>query len=435
MAGVSHPGVSVYDRLRCDDASLSARLAAGQHRRELEALLGHAEYQTLAAAARGAQRTPARHGAPVYLLPGVLGTQLGWPRAAPLPADLLWIDPQDILAGRLSELRLPDGAGMHTLGALQYTYLLLRLRLQAAGFEVRVYDYDWRLDLAQLAAQFAARLRTDGAAPKLVVAHSMGGLIARAALALPGTAHVTRLVALGVPHGGAYGAVQALRGTYPVVRRLAAIDPHHDAETLSAEVFNTFPSLYALLPARRAAQGLDLHDGAHWPQSGPRPQLPLLHAARGFLASLPPPDVRQCAIAGTGQRTVVDVRLANDEFQYAVSSAGDGTVAVAAACLTGGRNYRVRCEHSALPRSAGVARALIDLLHTGRTKRLPLVAEASTRAACEPVWVGDNELRTSWTSKVDWAHLAPDARRDYLNRLNQPPALYGGRRPRRRTNQ
>ncbi len=87
----------------------------------------------------------------------------------------------------------------------------------------------------------------------------MGGLLARAALGqcAPQTAaRIVAMIGLGTPHGGSIGAVQALRATYPVVLRLAAIDRLHDARTLSEKVFHSFVSLYQMLP--RAAGSLDL---------------------------------------------------------------------------------------------------------------------------------------------------------------------------------
>ena len=142
------PGVSVYDRLRRSDDELTALLAGGAARHELVAVFGAAEYSLLAALARRALRAPRRHAAPVYILPGIMGTQLGAPRAAPAPVDLLWLDPQDIIDGALARLRLPEGAGLNALGAIPYSYLALRLRLQAAGYSVVMHDYDWRADLA-----------------------------------------------------------------------------------------------------------------------------------------------------------------------------------------------------------------------------------------------------------------------------------------------
>jgi len=87
--------LSIYDRLRRSDAELSGLLASGAARRELTAVFGASEYAVLAALARKAQRIQRHHAEPVYILPGIMGTQLGAPRAAPTPADLLWLDPQD----------------------------------------------------------------------------------------------------------------------------------------------------------------------------------------------------------------------------------------------------------------------------------------------------------------------------------------------------
>jgi pimeloyl-ACP methyl ester carboxylesterase len=343
--------------------------------------------------------------------------------------DLLWLDPQDIIDGALTNLRLPEGAGLSALGAIPYSYLALRLRLQAAGFSVVMHDYDWRADLSGLARALAARLRAEPAPEVMIVAHSMGGLIARAALGQPGGERVRRLILLGVPQRGSYGAVQAIRGTYPVVRRLAALDRHHDAEFLAQQVFSTFPSIHQLLPTRELEPSTDLLDAASWPGTGPRPDARLLQAARDFGATLTASntgphaaaDARCIAVCGVQQRTVVGLRLHAGEFHYQVSDAGDGTVPLASARLAHGDNYYVRCEHSALPRSVTVASALIELLRSGRTTRL--ARQVGTRSA-RPVVVSDAELRTTWNEKVDWARLRPAAHRDYLNRLNQAPPQY-----------
>jgi pimeloyl-ACP methyl ester carboxylesterase len=417
-------GVSVYDRLLRSDAELSKLLASGAARRELAAVFGAAEYATLAALARSAQRLRHHATEPVYILPGIMGTQLGGPRAAPTPADLLWLDPQDIIGGGLERLRLSGATDLQPLGAIPYSYLPLQLRLRAAGYTVVMHDYDWRTNLRDLAQALCVRLRADPAPSVAIVAHSMGGLIARAALRLPGFERVRLLITLGTPHSGSFGAVQAIRGTYPVVRRLAALDRLHDAETLATRVFSTFPSIYQLLPAGTLSDGADLFESGQWPRSGPQPDRELLRDARAFVTALPPSDARCIAISGTHQRTVVAARLADDDFHYRIGDAGDGTVPAASAQLSGCDNYYVRCEHSALPRSASVARALVELLRHGRTTRL-----ASRRAPPlgRQVTVTDRELRGTWNEKVDWAQLRPAEHRDYLNRLNQPPPQYAPR--------
>ena len=419
--------ISIYDRMCHSDAELCALLAQGDARRELTAIFGAADYTLLTALARAAQNARLRHAEPVYILPGIMGTQLGALRAAGAPADLLWLDPQDVIGGALTRLRLPATAGLVSLGAIPFSYLALQLRLRAGGFNVVMHDYDWRQSLEELATAFAARLRADAAPGILIVAHSMGGLIARHAMQDPALVRVRRLITLGTPHRGSFGAVQAIRGTYPVVRRLAALDRHHDADFLAAQVFSTFPSIHQLLPAPGLDPSIDLLVMDNWPTTGPRPDPDLLAAARAFVATLTEPDARCIAISGTHQRTVVGLRLAAGEFHYRVGDAGDGTVPLASAQLAHGDNYYVRCEHSALPRSAAVGHALVELLRHGRTTRL---AATPGRPLGREVMVSDSELRTTWNDKLDWAQLGPVAHRDYLNRLNQSPPQYSARRTR-----
>ena len=122
-----------------------------------------------------------------------------------------------------------------------YSHLKLRLRLRAAGFAVTFHDYDWRLGIEESGASFAARLREQSSRRLAIVAHSMGGLLSRTALALPGTRHVERVVLLGTPNQGSFAPVQVLRGTYAVVRKIARLDAATTAERLTEEVFNSFP--------------------------------------------------------------------------------------------------------------------------------------------------------------------------------------------------
>jgi hypothetical protein len=417
--------ISVYDRMCWPEGRLEAALRTGAHRRELAAYLGPGEYALLRSLSRAGARVRPRSSLPkVYLLPGIMGSQLGSRRGHGLPPDLLWLDPTDITRGRLSELRWGGHPRLEPLGGVSYSYLALKLRLQARGFAVVVYDYDWRADLRQLGAALAGRLAADDSAQLALVGHSMGGLLARTALAHcaadPATAErIVRVIGLGTPHGGSMAAVQALRATYPVVFRLAAIDRRHDARHLSRQVFGTFMSLYQLLPAQ--AGGLDLFDPHDWPRRGVRPHTAQLAAARGWHAQLAPADERFASIIGTGQRTVTDLERRGGQFRYQVSTAGDGTVATLRATLPGARNYYLRCEHSELPRSELVANALTDLLRTGRTRRLPQRAFASRGRHSH---VTDSEMQRSLSRKIDWQQLTTAERRRYFSRLNVPPPLY-----------
>ena len=259
--------VTPYDRFASVESQIEQWLASGARRRELSDYFGPTEYRRLAALARRADATRLPERAlRVLIVPGIMGSQLGLTRPAPLPHDIVWLDPLDIQRGRLAALRLPAPARVVPLGVVLFSYLRLKLYLRARGFAVDFHDYDWRLPIAHSGHVLAEKLRALRTAPLAIVAHSMGGLVSRAALALPETRHVERLVLLGTPNCGSFAAVQALRGTYAVVRKVARLAQQASAESLAAEVFSTFPSLYELLPwGTCSVAGSDLFDAQGWP--------------------------------------------------------------------------------------------------------------------------------------------------------------------------
>jgi hypothetical protein len=276
--------VTPYDRFAWSDTVVEHLLASGEHARELMAYFGEGEYAVLSALAREAQKVPVPPDAPrVFIVPGVMGSQLGRMRPAPLPNDVLWLDPVDISLGQLALLRLPVGGAepvsveehkrrplqgepqspqetrIVSLGVVLYTYLRLKLHLRIAGFSPAFHDYDWRLSIDELGRALADRIRAERS-PVMIVAHSMGGLVTRAAMAGEGMEHVERVVLLGTPNAGSFAPVQALRGTYAVVRKIARLSNTQSAESLAVEVFNTFPSLHQLLPVANGSSDLDFFD-------------------------------------------------------------------------------------------------------------------------------------------------------------------------------
>lgn len=83
--------------------------------------------------------------------------------------------------------------------------------LRARGESVWAADYEplyGSIDGAvpQLAAQVDAALAATGRTRAVLVAHSMGGLVARAYLRAHGGAKVARVITLGTPHGGSMHA-------------------------------------------------------------------------------------------------------------------------------------------------------------------------------------------------------------------------------------
>ena len=259
--------ISPYDKLAFSDEQAEAMLANGDHRQDLTAFFGDREYGELQyLARRAAKARPGTREGRVLIVPGIMGSQLGFDRPAPLPPDLLWVDAADISAGRLRALRMDAAAPIRAMGVVLFTYLRLRLHLVASGFDVACVDYDWRLGIDVLGKQLAQRIEAEPHGNVHLVAHSMGGLVSRAAMSLPARRKVQQFVLLGSPNEGSFAGVQAVRGTYPVVRKLARLDARTSAEQLAEDVFNTFPSLYHLLPSPSHTHPIDLFDAAQWPR-------------------------------------------------------------------------------------------------------------------------------------------------------------------------
>jgi hypothetical protein len=291
--------------------------------------------------------------------------------------------------------------------------------LRIAGFAPVFHDYDWRLGVDEIGRGLAKRIR-DESSRVMVVAHSMGGLVSRAAMTCEGMDRVERIVLLGTPNSGSFAPVQALRGVYAVVRKIARLSQHQTAESLAAEVFSTFPSLYHLLPAPNDESDQDLFDATAWPANGPAPNVPLLKRAREVLRALAPGDERFVNIVGAGQETVTRATRRNGEFVYTITRQGDGTVPVSCAALPGARNYYTTVAHSDLARDAAVAHAVADVLRTGKTRRLQVKWATRGRAQAR---ISDSQLRRTHTEKVDFAQMEPQDRQAFLRNLNEPPHL------------
>jgi pimeloyl-ACP methyl ester carboxylesterase len=342
-------------------------LATGEDAERLKAYFGDERYRELRELALEAQvnERRVRGGPRVLILPGIMGSTLGTRGA--IFDDVIWFDPLDITRGNLMDLALSHGPGKLTsLDAFPLVYTGLRLRLRNDGYDADYHPYDWRMSIADLGAALLKRLKSEPADEIFLVAHSMGGLVARAAIALRAP-KIKRLIMLGTPNHGAFAPVQAIRAVYSVVKQVAALDTRHSAEELSEKVFTTFPGLYQMLPTRDQFSSVDLYDAANWPRRGPQPRQPLLDQVRPVQESLAKADERFFLIAGVDQETTVGLRFEEDEFVYDNSMEGDGTVPLASARLDGAQTYYVAESHGSLPNNRAVARAVSEILATGST--------------------------------------------------------------------
>src|SRR5262245_10422588 len=357
---------------------------------------------------RDASTRKVRGGPRVLLLPGIIGCKLG--RAVSLLDDLIWIDSVDIAEGHLTQLALSGAPSrVQALGVILFTYLRLKLKLQMSGFDADFYPFDWRYSIDDLSKTLVHKLETETADEVHLVAHSMGGLVARAAIARKAP-RVGRLIMLGTPNFGSFAPVQAIRGTYGIVRKIALVDASHSAEQLASRVFGTFPSLYDMMPAPEKFSSVDLTDAGNGPDVAPKPDPKLLKRAGGIQPQLAPSDRNKpfYMIAGVRQETVVSLRKGTEEFQYELSSDGDGTVPLSFAELPNAKMYYVEESHGSLPNNGTVGSAVADILSTGETSGLVTTRPGPTRARRV---VGDTEIRGRSVETDRPRALSPDGKR------------------------
>ena len=381
--------------------------------------------------------------APVVVVPGIMGSgllrgdgthvwlnfrnavgsyNLGLPFTIPLSASQ-----DDLVPGTLlgADTRLP-----RLFGFTEY-YDLLEV-LEGAGFRPssqprdgapvhHVFTYDWRRDIVEAARRLdqtleaMAEARGDPDARFNMVAHSMGGLVARyylrygtaepaedAPVTWAGARRIRNLMLVAVPSGGSIPSLEGL---------LFGSRVGLSYTTLAAPVIARMPSVYQLLPPPGVVSlldhtleplPLDLHEVSTWERFGWGP--------------FAPPAVRRLAgFSDVGMRGLLSVPeggpgageglppCAGPAAGHALSREGDG----------GGRR---------LP------------AHPGARRGLPAAGAAALRAAQPPRSRGHVRGGRRPRHPYQPAGLAPTGRRGGRRRLRHPrgfAAVHRQRRPSR----
>lgn len=387
---------------RLTGAEVERALISGDHARTLETYFGEAEYAELRQlAARATRRT--RHPGPrVLILPGILGSMLAHVDGKEL--NTIWVDFLDIMAGRLARLSLPETSYKFTaVDVHQPTYLKLKLALQGDGFNAEFHPFDWRQSISILGRDLAKRIAEDPAPEIFLVAHSMGGLVSRAAFHHGAGPKIKRLVMLGTPNYGSFAPAMVYRSAYPFLNKIAILDARHSPEKLAGEIFNTHPGLVQMLPQKARFDAIDLYDLDRWPQSGARPLKALLKGAIAAQQELAIEPEKFVMIAGVDQETTVGLKVAagkdgKEEFIFERSRSGDGTVPLDFAVLPNVLTYYHAEEHGSLPKNPTIHKAVIEILRTGATTTL---ADRWERTRADSVvQVGETELRARFSAQL-----------------------------------
>jgi pimeloyl-ACP methyl ester carboxylesterase len=203
-------------------------------------------------------------GGRVIVIHGIMGAQLDVVDKDG-DSDRVWVNYLRLFNGRIADLELLGGVqpknpaiNVRVAGIFpEYVPLLLELD---QCWKVSPFAYDWRLDIDDSAAKLADLVKTWAAGePCHIVAHSMGGLVARRFMRLfpdvwktmvdpNGRKRGGRLIQLGTPNRGSFAIPLMLTGNEPLVRKLAVLDRRHDVKDI-LPVLATFPGSYQMMPA------------------------------------------------------------------------------------------------------------------------------------------------------------------------------------------
>ncbi|MCK6395901.1 CHAT domain-containing protein [Zoogloea sp.] len=201
---------------------------------------------------RGGDERPADSMPVVVYVPGIMGSHL--------KADnqRVWLAPLALASGKLTRIAMDSGRGVSTDGLVDLAYGELADWLDGSHRVVR-FDYDWRQPILALGQRLATTLRealvSHPNQPVRILAHSMGGLVTRAAFAADSTLWRDivarpggRLLMLGTPNNGSHLFVETLLGQSDTIRTLARADLQHGMQAI-LDIVAGFPGAVHLLPA------------------------------------------------------------------------------------------------------------------------------------------------------------------------------------------
>jgi len=378
-------------------ARILARPSA-EEGRALEAYFGQEQYERLrrlAFAERTRGVAEASRGN-VVVLHGILGGELTAYDTGEKPQGI-WVNLWRLFRGGFVKMSLDPA---HKAPRVEATGILKRyygeqiLTLASQGFTTRAFWYDWRQDIRELARRLQLRMEEwFPGQPVHLVAHSMGGLVARRYVLDFAADWKKRkggkLIMLGTPNHGSFAIPQLFSGMNGTMKLISKIDFSHDAKDM-LRVVRSFPSAYQMLPRREMLKGAeaDIWDIARYQVT---PDQRLVDNAEKFWAEMAADKTadpeRMIYVAGANQATAVGVKNSallgkNDGYEF--SMAGDGTVPHRFGLLNSVPTLYADAEHGAMPNDDVIGESLPDLLTgtgIGRLRKEPRLQAMRAREA------------------------------------------------------
>jgi pimeloyl-ACP methyl ester carboxylesterase len=372
------------------------RYPTAEEERAYRAYLGDDRYQRMHVMAlqHAITRSTAEKHGNVVVIHGIMGAELS-AFASTGRGEHIWARYLGLITGRMSALRL-DATGRRDADSgieVRATGFMKRFYGELAAFfsahwRTEAFWFDWRKDLDLAAASLEAHLAHWFPAnePVHIVAHSMGGLVARTFIrnyparwermwdADGQGRRGGRLVMLGTPNHGSFAVPQIITGLEGMIRKLARFDLRHSRRQIQ-DIANTFVGSYQMLPSPLVMPEMaPLYESQTYGDLNVA-QAHLDNARRHHdnLRDVVDPE-RMIYIAGYDQptlETITDLKGVDRIDAYQVTLKGDGRVPHRLGELPGVQMYYVREEHGHLSTNRDVFLATQDLIAIGTTDKLP----------------------------------------------------------------
>lgn len=365
------------------------REPTGDQERVLRAYFGDNRFQRLHlnAVRNNSNRSIREPKGLVVIIHGIMGAEL----SETMPdggSSKIWLNYLDLGLGKFCNLKLlPDGikgvGDVRATGIMKKFYGELIIAL-SANWDVYPFWFDWRKSLDLAAAELEVQVRSWARpeTPIHIVAHSMGGLVARTFMANYPSRWETmwdkegegkkggRLIMLGTPNHGSFAIPQLITGIEPLLQKLSILDIKHKLPEIRA-VANTFPGSFQMLPSSLLNEKWGaFYRPETWANLGievSRQHLDdALHHHKRLQNVIDPQ--RMIYIAGYNQQTICDIEdvtKSDTPEAYLFTLNGDGRVTHEMGRLEGVTTYYVDENHGDLPLNDTIQRAIDQLLEKG----------------------------------------------------------------------
>jgi hypothetical protein len=328
------------------------------------------------------------------VIPGIMGSELF------AGNDRIWISILRLIGGGLK--RIAIGAPKITPWQPIVRYYGELQNYLEGSHKVVAFGFDWRLPVEREAQRLAKVVREElktaepAGMPVRILAHSMGGLVARTMIANHAEVwqqmcrHAgARLLMLGTPNGGSHAITELIVAQSSALRGLATLDRKHQLRDL-LDIVTRFPGVLAMLP-KDTREDWFSHDtwvryhrlaDAGWVL----PQKSDLEAARRFREAFDRAPIdrdRMLYVAGNADVTVAGMYYdsAARQIRFQGTSRGDGRVTWDSGIPPDVRTWYMDVEHGDLCAYAPAFPALKQLFETGDTMLLPRTPRVPRAAA------------------------------------------------------